>query len=166
MKKGACKGKYSKVFFAYFLFQKKVCTFSSVGRAPKARTFSAENVSPYGSGRAFQGEPVPPGYEPEGSIPPPTSGGVETMEIRTFSSVGRAPDIPHAAGPRGGPLRLNILRANELPLRQGFGFAKTLVTPDSRRKARRKRCKSLIFAPLAQLVEHLTLNQGVQGSSP
>ena len=23
-----------KVFFAYFLFQKKVCTFSSAGRAP------------------------------------------------------------------------------------------------------------------------------------
>ncbi len=26
--------------------------------------------------------------------------------------------------------------------------------------------KALIDAPLAQLVEHLTLNQGVQGSSP
>ena len=25
---------------------------------------------------------------------------------------------------------------------------------------------SAIYAPLAQLVEHLTLNQGVQGSSP
>jgi len=25
---------------------------------------------------------------------------------------------------------------------------------------------SLKYAPLAQLVEHLTLNQGVQGSSP
>ena len=24
----------------------------------------------------------------------------------------------------------------------------------------------LLYAPLAQLVEHLTLNQGVQGSSP
>ena len=28
------------------------------------------------------------------------------------------------------------------------------------------RNKSLGHAPLAQLVEHLTLNQGVQGSSP
>ena len=26
--------------------------------------------------------------------------------------------------------------------------------------------ESLVYAPLAQLVEHLTLNQGVQGSSP
>ncbi len=27
-------------------------------------------------------------------------------------------------------------------------------------------CTQELFAPLAQLVEHLTLNQGVQGSSP
>ncbi len=29
-----------------------------------------------------------------------------------------------------------------------------------------KECKKIADAPLAQLVEHLTLNQGVQGSSP
>ena len=63
-----------------------------------------------------------------------------------------------------------VLIGRGLDLKSNFGKALKvcfpLIFPSFLYSVFRALFQSLPFAPLAQLVEHLTLNQGVPGSSP
>ena len=67
-------------------------------------------------------------------------------------------------------LSLAVLIGRGLDLKSNFGKALKvcfpLIFPSFLYSVFRALFQSLPFAPLAQLVEHLTLNQGVPGSNP